>query len=76
MLFDEFLMELRDILQTEATLEMSTRLGELEEWDSLSQMAVMAWFDRRLGKKVAFNLIQNCSTVLELAKLAEGDITL
>jgi len=72
---DEFLTDLRDILQTDAALNAASRLTALEEWDSLAQMAVMAWFDRRLGKRVDFKRIQSCATVQELAALAGGDIT-
>ena len=40
---EEFLTEMQDVLQTEEELSMDTVLDDLEEWDSLSFMATMAF---------------------------------
>ena len=43
MTHQEFLTEMMDVLQTEQELSMDTVLAELDEWDSLSVMATMAF---------------------------------
>lgn len=44
----EFLVELEDVLQREESCSENDDLHSYEEWDSLSKMAVMAYFDKKL----------------------------
>lgn len=48
---EEFLTEMQDVLQTEVDLSFDTVLKDLEEWDSLSIMATMAFLDKNFGVK-------------------------
>ena len=43
---EEFLTEMQDVLQTEEDLSMETVLDDLDEWDSLSVMATMAFLEK------------------------------
>jgi acyl carrier protein len=52
---DEFLKEMQDVLQTETELTSNTVLSDLEEWDSLSIMATMAFLDKKFGLKLKLN---------------------
>lgn len=63
---DEFLMEMQDVLQTDDTLTAETVLGELAEWDSLSMMATMAFFDKNFGVKVGIKDFKEMSTMADL----------
>ena len=51
----EFLVELEDILQRdEPCAEMDT-LSDYEEWDSLSKMSLMAYYDKNFDIKLSLN---------------------
>ena len=65
---DEFLIELEDALQVEKSISYETVLSDLDEWDSLSKMAVLALFDSKLGVKITFSDLENISTVEDLAQ--------
>ena len=49
---EEFLVQMQDVLQTEIVLTTDTVLDDLEEWDSLSIMATMAFLDKNFGVKM------------------------
>lgn len=68
---DEFLISLQDILQCDFVPEPETELVDLEEWDSLAMMGVMAFFDRKLGKTVDFDTLNKCLVVSDLLALAD-----
>ena len=72
--YAEFLGALQELLQAETVMERDTILAGLEEWDSLAQMAVMAWLDREFGIQVQFADITKCRNVDEVAALAGGAI--
>ena len=55
----EFLVELED-----------DDLHSYEEWDSLSKMAVMAYFDKNFGIKLTLKDLKEVNTVSDLIKLA------
>ena len=59
-------MEMQDVLQTDDTLTAETVLGELAEWDSLSMMATMAFFDKNFGVKVGIKDFKEMSTMADL----------
>jgi acyl carrier protein len=69
---EQFLEEMIDVLQTEEELSLDTVLDDLDEWDSLSKMAVMAFYNKNFGIKIALNEFKNIKTVSDLVKLA-GD---
>lgn len=49
---DQFLTEMQDVLQTDVSLTSETVLDDLDEWDSLSIMATMAFLDKNFGVKL------------------------
>ena len=49
----DFLVELEDILQREEACAETDVLADYEEWDSLSKMAVMAFYNKEFGIKIA-----------------------
>ena len=50
-----FLVELEDILQREEPCAENDNLEDYEEWDSLSKMAIMAYYDKNFGVKLSLN---------------------
>ncbi|MBR1754522.1 acyl carrier protein [bacterium] len=69
---EDFLVELEDILQREEPCNVNDALTDYEEWDSLSKMAVMAYYKKNFGVDINLNTLKEINTVDELIKLA-GD---
>ena len=69
---EDFLVELEDILQTDDAVEEDLNLLELEEWDSLSKMAVMAFYKKTFGIDVTLAALKDIKTPADLIALA-GD---
>ena len=71
----EFLVELEDILQREESCTVADTLEDYEEWDSLSKMAVMAYYKKNFGVEVTLNSLGQMKTVEDLVKLAGDKIS-
>ena len=67
---EEFLVKMQDVLQTDAELTMDTVLGELDEWDSLSMMATMAFLDKNFGVKLKIADLKTLVTIGDIAAKA------
>ena len=67
---EEFLTEMQDVLQTETELTMETSLADLDEWDSLSMMATMAFLDQHFGVKVKIADLKSLGTIGDIAAKA------
>ena len=67
---EEFLVQMQDVLQTETELTMETVLDELDEWDSLSMMATMAFLDKNFGIKLKIADIKALATIGDIAAKA------
>lgn len=67
---EEFLTEMQDVLQTEEALSMDTVLADLDEWDSLSMMATMAFLDKNFGVKVKIADLKTLGTIGDIAAKA------
>ena len=67
---EEFLIQMQDVLQTEIELTMETALDELDEWDSLSMMATMAFLDKNFGVKLKIADIKTLATIGDIAAKA------
>ncbi len=68
-----FLADFCDLLQLEAPqLDLATSLRSLEEWDSLAGMALIAYFDRKCGKRLTFADIKKFATVGDIFVILES----
>lgn len=67
---EEFLEAMVDVLQTEEEITFDTLLEDLEEWDSLSIMATMAFLEKEFGVKTSMKDYQNMKTIEDIAKKA------
>lgn len=70
----DFLTELEDILQREEPCRENDNLNDYDEWDSLSKMAVMAFYNKKFGIKMTLNELKNLNTVADLIKIAGDNI--
>lgn len=70
----DFLVELEDILQREEPVNENDNLEDYDEWDSLSKMAVMAYYDKNFKIKIGLNQLGELKTVSDLIKLAGDNI--
>lgn len=64
---EEFMNKMQDVLQTEAALVDDTVLMDLDEWDSLSMMATMAFADKNFGIKLSMADFRAMNTMADLA---------
>ena len=65
---EEFLEELVDILQTDEELSFDTVLDDIDEWDSLSKMAIMAFLNKEFNCNISFGDLKSFVTVNDIAK--------
>lgn len=62
----EFLEEIMDV--DEGTLEENMVLEEVEEWDSLSTLALIAEMKKEYGIRLGTETIKEFKTVLDICK--------
>lgn len=67
---EEIIDGIKDLLDTEADLTEETVLDDIEEWDSLASISVLAFFKQKMGLKVDAQALKNCKTVGDILKLA------
>ena len=66
----EFLLELQNILQLDEPLTPTSDLSD-DSWDSMAQMAVLAFFGKAFGHTISMEdiySVDNVSDLLEIAK--------
>ena len=68
MTVDEFLAELREIMQRDEALTLDTALKDLDEWDSLSALGVAAFFDRCFAKNISSDNLKRMQTVRDIVR--------
>ena len=66
---EKFIAKLAELMDTEATLELSTRLTDIEDWDSLSMVSFFSFCNSTLGKKISPEQIKSAQTVKDLFTL-------
>lgn len=72
---DDFLLELEDLLQREEPCKISDSLEDYEEWDSLSKMAVMAFYSKTFKITIDLETLFKVKTVNDLIHLAGDNIS-
>lgn len=70
----EFLTTLQEMLQCDMEMHEDTVLTDLEEWDSLAFMVVIAFFDKNFGQRITFDTLKGCRTPSDLIALSAGAI--
>ena len=69
---EEFIKRLADLMDTDAALNLSTKLADVEDWDSLSQVSFYSFCNTTLNRHVAPDEIKAAQTVEDLFKLTGG----
>lgn len=69
---NEFMDAFRELIQTDMALDIDTQLEDLEEWDSMAIMALIAWLDVEHGVKSSFAELEKLKTVGDVASLVPG----
>lgn len=69
---EEFVTKLANIIDTDAEINLSTKLADVEDWDSLSMVSFFSFCDSKLGIRLAPEQIKSAQTVEDLFKLAGG----
>ena len=68
----DFLLDFHDILQRDEPFSMDTLLADMEEWDSLSIMATIAYFDKKYNVALTFDTFTTTRTVGDIASFVPG----
>lgn len=66
----EFLEKLQDVLERDDEITEDMVLADMDEWDSLAAMAVMAFFNRQLSITLVPAEVREMKTVQDLIKKA------
>lgn len=63
---EEFLEKLQDVLERDEEITEDMVLGDIEEWDSLSAMALMAFFNNVLSITLLPAEVREMKTVADI----------
>lgn len=72
---NDFLEDLEDLLQREEPCDALDVLETYEEWDSLSQMSLIAYFGQKFNVKLGLEDFQKLNTISDLMNLAGEQIS-
>lgn len=71
---EEFLVNLQDILQRDEVCREDDILDTYAEWDSLSKMAIMAFYEQKFHIKLTIGDFDNMKSVSDLISYAKGKV--
>lgn len=66
---EKFLVQLAELMDTEEELSMDKRLDDIEEWDSLSYVAFMAFAHNVFKRDLERQAVRQAVNVSDLYKL-------
>ena len=62
----ELLEKIAEALETEIVLSENTNITDIEEWDSLSSLSIIALFDELFSYKINRSQLNNIKTIKDL----------
>lgn len=65
----DFTAGLQDEMELDSSLELSTNIKELDEWDSLNAMVLSGYVNENFGVTLSKDDISNITTVESLIKI-------
>lgn len=74
MIKTEFLEAFQDVLQRDDAVSETEVLADMDEWDSLSKMATMAYFKGHFGVAITLDQLGKLEKVSDLIALAGNNI--
>lgn len=66
---ENFITKLAELMDTDAQLTLSTKLADVEDWDSLSMVSFFSFCNTQ-GRRVTADEIKSAQTVEDLFNLA------
>lgn len=69
---EKFEQQLEDV--EPGTITATTNYRELEEWDSMTSLVIIAMVDREYNKQISGNDIMNAATVEELFNIIAKEV--
>jgi len=66
----ELLKKIKIILQSDKKISFDTKLKDIEEWDSVATISMIALFDELFNFIIPADLLLKCKTIDDLIKLA------
>lgn len=69
---DEFIDIFKDIIQSDSEIALDSSLADIEEWDSMAMMALIAYFDVKLGIMITFDQLHALHSIRDVALLIPG----
>ena len=69
---EEFIKKLVELMDTEAQINLSTKLADVEDWDSLSMVSFFSFCNANSTRKVLPEEIKAAQTVEDLFNLTNG----
>ena len=70
---EEFINKLAELMDTDAEINLSTKLADVEDWDSLSMVSFFSFCNSTLNRRVIPEQIEAAQSVEDLFKLAGGE---
>lgn len=68
----DFINIFTDLIQTDTPLTLATPLGDVEEWDSMAIMAIIAYLDVEHHTQATYAQLKELQTVGDIARLIPG----
>ena len=69
---EKFLDKLAELMDTENKLDLTTKLVDVEDWDSLSMVSFFSFCNTTLKRHVTPDEIKSAQTVADLFKLVNA----
>ncbi len=66
---EDFIKQLVELMDTDAKINLSTKLADVEDWDSLSMVSFFSFCNTTLKRHVTPDEIKSARTVEDLFKL-------
>ena len=66
----KFVQEIETLLELpESSLKLSTKLADIDEWDSLAILGLIALVNSNYGRLLPVELLNNCETILDICDI-------
>ena len=69
---EEFLKNLKELIDTEENFDLKTKLTDIKDWDSLSFVAFLSFCNSKLKLSITPEELKLAETVGDLFKIAGG----
>jgi len=70
----ELLEEIKITLQREEETSFDTKLEDMEEWDSLANIAIISLYDQLFDFIITIDKLKKCKTINDLIKLVSNKL--